>query len=117
MGAIDRIKLTGPFMKHVSGGGILHLNVQDRVTNPDTMKKLILMSLKEGVEHFAVNYGFGVCGNAHTSIVGNSKTCPICGEPIEDYLTRVIGYFSKVSAWGEVRKDYEYPRRKFNQSA
>ncbi|ACV62724.1 Oxygen-sensitive ribonucleoside-triphosphate reductase-like protein [Desulfofarcimen acetoxidans DSM 771] len=117
MGAIDRIKLTGQFMKHVSGGGILHLNVQDRITNPETMKKLILMSLKEGVEHFAINYGFGVCGNGHTTVVGNGRTCLICGGPIQDYLTRVIGYFSKVSAWGEVRKDYEFGRRNFNQSA
>ena len=43
MDTIDRIKLTGRFMKYVSGGGILHLNVQDRVTNTDTIKKLILM--------------------------------------------------------------------------
>ena len=117
MGAIDRIKLTGRFMKLISGGGILHLNVQDRVTNPETVKKLILMCLVEGVEHLAINYGFGICVNGHTAIVGNGKTCPICGDPIEDYLTRVIGYFSKVSAWGEVRKDYEYPRRNFNQGA
>ena len=81
------------------------------------MKKLILMSLKEGVEHLAVNYGFGICVNGHTAIVGNGKLCPICGDTIMDYLTRVIGYFSKVSAWGEVRKDLEYPRRNFNQSA
>ncbi|ACV64597.1 Oxygen-sensitive ribonucleoside-triphosphate reductase-like protein [Desulfofarcimen acetoxidans DSM 771] len=117
MDTIDRIKLTGRFMKYVSGGGILHLNVQDRVTNPDTMKKLILMCLKEGVEHFAVNYGFGICSEGHTSIVGNGKVCPICGKPIDDYLTRVIGYFSKTSSWGDVRKNYEFERRRFNQTA
>ncbi|MBC9786512.1 anaerobic ribonucleoside-triphosphate reductase, partial [Heliobacterium chlorum] len=115
MGTTDRIHLTGRFMKHVSGGGILHLNVQERITDPIIMKKLILISLSEGVEHFAINYGFGVCTGGHTSIVGTGKNCPICGEPIVDYMTRVIGYFTKVSSWGDVRKNYEYPKRQFNE--
>ncbi|MTV50031.1 anaerobic ribonucleoside-triphosphate reductase [Heliobacillus mobilis] len=115
MGTTDRIHLTGRFMKHVSGGGILHLNVQERITDPTIMKKLILISLSEGVEHFAINYGFGVCASGHTSIVGTGNNCPICGQPIVDYMTRVIGYFTKVSSWGDVRKNYEYPKRKFNE--
>ncbi|MTV50905.1 anaerobic ribonucleoside-triphosphate reductase [Heliobacillus mobilis] len=115
MGTTDRIHLTGRFMKHVSGGGILHLNVQVRITDPLIMKKLILISLAEGVEHFAINYGFGVCTSGHTSIVGTGKNCPICGEAIVDYMTRVIGYFTKVSSWGDVRKNYEYSERKFNE--
>ncbi|MBC9786576.1 anaerobic ribonucleoside-triphosphate reductase, partial [Heliobacterium chlorum] len=115
MSTTDRIHLTGRFMKHVSGGGILHLNVQERITDPFIMKKLILISLSEGVEHFAINYGFGVCASGHTSILGTGKNCPICGEPIIDYMTRVIGYFTKVSSWGDIRKNYEYPKRQFNE--
>ncbi|MZP28662.1 anaerobic ribonucleoside-triphosphate reductase [Heliobacterium undosum] len=115
MGTVDRIKLTGRFMKHVSGGGILHLNVQEQITDPYIMKKLILISLSEGIEHFAINYGFGICAHGHMAIVGTGTTCPICGQPITDHLTRVIGYFTRVSSWGDVRKNYEYPKRKFHE--
>ncbi|MTV47875.1 anaerobic ribonucleoside-triphosphate reductase [Heliobacillus mobilis] len=114
MGTMDRIRLTGRFMKHVSGGGILHLNVQERITESVTMERLIRIALTEGVEHFAINYGFGICKEGHTSIVGTGETCPICGFPITDYLTRIIGYFTKVSSWNATRKNYEYPKRKFN---
>ncbi|MCW2279287.1 anaerobic ribonucleoside-triphosphate reductase [Heliophilum fasciatum] len=114
MGIMDRINLTGRFMKHVSGGGILHLNVQERIQDAATMERLIQIALTEGVEHFAINYGFGVCEAGHTSIVGTGTTCPICGAPIQDYLTRIIGYFTKVSSWNATRKNYEYPKRKFN---
>jgi len=110
---MERIKLSGKFMKILSGGGIMHLNVQEKVKNPETMKKLIMVVLKYGVEHFAVNYGFGECENGHTSVVGTEKTCPICAGKITDYYTRVIGYFTRVSSWGEVRREFEYPRRKF----
>lgn len=108
--AIDRIRLTGRFMKHVSGGGIMHLNIENRIDSPEVMERLMRLTLKEGVEHFAVNYGFGVCTESHTSVVGTGKTCPICGARIEDYLTRVIGYFTRVSSWGETRREFEYPK-------
>lgn len=111
--AITRIKLTGRFMRYLSGGGILHYNVQDKITDPAIMRKLIELAVKEGVEHFAINYGFGVCVNGHTSPVGTGKVCPLCGGNITDWFTRVIGYFTKISSWNEVRKNYEYPKRKF----
>lgn len=110
---LERIKLTGKFMSLLSGGGILHLNISDKIQNKYQMRKLIEVALKNGVEHFAVNYGFAVCQEGHVSIAGNSTTCPICGSPIDDYLTRIIGYFTKVSSWNPVRRDVDFPNRKF----
>jgi anaerobic ribonucleoside-triphosphate reductase len=112
--AITRIKLTGKFMRYLSGGGILHLNVQEKIAEPVKMRRLIELAVKEGVEHFAINYGFGICENGHTSPVGTGKTCPLCQGEIVDWFTRVIGYFTKTSSWNEVRREYEYPKRKFN---
>lgn len=110
---IERIELSGRFMNMVSGGGIMHLNIAEQIKDPEQMYKLMVMTLKSGVPHFAVNYGFGICKNGHTTVLGNKDTCPICGEKIDDFLTRIIGYFTKTSSWNDVRKNYEYPRRKF----
>jgi ribonucleoside-triphosphate reductase len=110
---IDRVRLSGRFMKHLSGGGIMHLNIAEQITEPRKMRRLIELATQSGVEHFSLNYGFGICMAGHTSIVGTGKTCPICGAPITDYLTRIIGYFTKVSSWNDTRKNYEYPRRVF----
>lgn len=111
---LERIKLTGKFMNLLSGGGILHLNMSDQIHTKDQMKKLIMVSIENGVEHFAVNYGFANCEDGHVSIAGNATTCPICGKPIVDYLTRVIGYFTKVSSWNNIRREFEFPNRKFS---
>jgi len=100
-------------MEVLSGGGILHLNMQDRIVDQDIMKKLILFSVNNGVGHLAVNYGFGTCENGHTTICGNAVRCPVCSGKIVDHVTRVIGYFSHVSNWGGVRRKYEFPRRVF----
>lgn len=110
---IERIKLSGKFLNMTSGGGILHLNIDEKLRKPEQMKFLIEKALQYGVPHFAINYGFGICENNHTSIVGTKETCPICGAKITDYMTRVIGYFTKISSWNKVRREYEYKRRKF----
>lgn len=110
---LERIKLSGKFMSMISGGSILHLNVSDQIHTKEQMKKLITVALVNGVEHFAVNYGFAICAEGHVSIAGNTTTCPVCGGDIVDYLTRIIGYFTKVSSWNAVRKVFEFPIRKF----
>jgi len=109
----DRVKLDGQFSKILTGGGITHLNVSERLRHPAQMKKLIRFAIESGCEHFAVNYGFGECTDGHVNVVGNSESCPECGKSIEDYYTRVIGYFVPVSSWHKTRREWEYPRRKF----
>ncbi len=110
----ERIQLSGKFMDLLSGGGIVHLNVKERITDPSVMKHLIEFSVANGVSHLAINYGFGRCIDGHTTVCGNSTTCPQCGKDIVSWMTRVIGYFSIVANWNKVRREYEFPRREFS---
>ena len=52
----ERIKLDGAFSKVLTGGGISHLNLGERLTHENQMKKLIEYAIKYGCEHFAINY-------------------------------------------------------------
>jgi ribonucleoside-triphosphate reductase len=109
----ERVKLDGHFSKALTGGGITHLNVSERLKTPSQMKKLIMFAIKSGCEHFAINYGFGICKNEHINVVGNTGTCPTCGDEIVDYLSRIVGYFVSVSSWNKTRRKWEFVRRKF----
>jgi len=111
----ERIQLTGQFQDILSGGGILHINMQDQIKDPADMKHLIEYSVKNGVSHFAVNYGFGKCENGHTTVCGNSNICAICGAPITDHYTRIVGYFTHVDSWNSTRREFEFPRRVFGE--
>ena len=51
----ERIELTGKFMEILSGGGILHLNIPEAITDPEIMKKLIEYCVLHGVTHIAVD--------------------------------------------------------------
>jgi ribonucleoside-triphosphate reductase len=110
----ERIELTGKFQDILSGGGILHLNIQDRITDPSVMKHLIEYAVSKGVSHMAVNYGFGECEQGHVTVCGNSDTCSICNGKILSHMTRIVGYFTKTESWSKSRREYEFPRRVFS---
>ena len=110
---MDRLETEGKYMSILSGGAITHINVLSKIYSPEKMYKLMLMAMSLGVEHFAINYGFCECAMGHISIGGNQMDiCPICGEPITDQYTRVVGFFTKVSKWSPTRKA-EFKKRSF----
>ena len=111
----ERIKITGKFCDIMSGGSILHINLMEKIKDPDTMKKLIEYAVKNGVSHFAVNYAFGTCENGHITVCGNSTVCPICSGKITDWMTRIVGYYTHISSWSPTRRDWEFPRREFGE--
>lgn len=109
----DRVQITGKFMEILSGGGILHLNFDGKIAVPITMKNIIEYCVQNGVTHLAINYGFGTCENGHTTVCGNTKICPVCQGEIKEWMTRIVGYFTKTTSWNKTRREFEFPNRQF----
>ena len=76
------------------------------------MKRLIEYTILCGCEHFAVNYNYCLCANKHVAIAGPSKACPLCGAEVIEQYTRIVGYYTPVSAWNKGRRQ-EHGRRVF----
>ncbi len=109
----DRIAVSGRLMDIMSGGAILHLNFQEQIKDPEITKKLIKYLVSKGVSHAAINYSFGTCERGHTTVCGSIQVCPECGAFVAEHLTRVVGYFTKVSSWNKTRRVWEFPKRRF----
>ena len=109
----ERMKKDGFYNLKLSGGGIVHFNLGERPTKTQ-IKKLINFAVESGCEHFALNALYCMCENRHASF-GENKTCPVCGGEIIDKLTRVVGFFTPVSSWNTIRKNWEFPKRKFKR--
>lgn len=112
---VDRVKLDGQFSRVLTGGGISHLNIGERLTSVNQMKRLIEYTVECGCEHFAVNYNYCMCSQDHVTIAGPSQQCPICASPITEQYTRVVGFYTKVSAWNKGRR-VEHGKRYFANS-
>lgn len=109
-----RAELDGALNRYYSGGGISHLNIGSSVSQ-EQCEQLVRYAIKVGLEHFALNCVFSKCPKQHVTI-GKSDVCQICGETIEDFMTRVVGYFTKISDWAKVRREFEFPRRKWGKA-
>ena len=107
----ERMEIDGKYNKLITGGGIVHAMIGERVT-PLQAEELIKYAISCGCEHFALNAVYSQCENSHTSF-GKNEICPICGAKIIDYLTRVVGFFVPVSNWDKVRRTWEFERRTF----
>lgn len=110
---LNRILLQGMFDNLMTGGAVLHLNVAERIENVEDLEKLVRQSIKKGVIYQAVNYVINVCEDGHVSVSRDAQICPVCGKPITDKLTRVVGFLTNSKNWHKTRREYDFPERKF----
>ena len=45
--------------------------------------------------------------------VGHSDKCSICNSDIINSFTRVVGFLTNTKNWNKVRREEDYPNRKF----
>lgn len=107
---LKRIEVQGMLDKHFSGGAICHLTTGERLTSELTMKQLIRHVAKKGVIYWAVNFTLAMCEKGHMT-VGKSKVCSVCGAPITNFFTRVVGFLTNTKNWHEVRRTEDFPNR------
>ena len=107
----ERMELDGYYGNYLTGGGIVHFNLGEKTT-PQQNKELIKFAVKSNAQHFALNIAYSECVEGHVTLGKNDK-CPICGKDITDYMTRVVGFLTRLSRWNSVRRDWEFPKRKF----
>lgn len=105
----DRLKIDGKYNQLLTGGGIVHTTIGEKVT-PKQAENLIKYAIKVGCEHFALNSVYCKCKENHVNL-GRLQVCPVCGKSIIDYMTRVVGMFTRVSQWEKERREWEFPKR------
>lgn len=108
----ERLEADGKYNQLLSGGGIVHAQIQSSVT-PTQAKNIILHAVECGCEHFALNTVYSQCQDCKTVVKGNIEVCPKCGSKHFLHYSRIIGYFTVVENWNPMRRDWEFPRRKF----
>jgi len=99
---LDRMRYAGELDSFFTGGAITHLNIEKELSE-QAIITMVTMAGLAGMTHFAPTHIYSECVNKHNSI-GKRNVCPICGEKITDFITRIIGYFVPLSSWNKHRK-------------
>ncbi len=107
---LNRIKYSGMFDKKVSGGAILHINIDSPFRNEEESWNMVNLVAQMGVVYFAFNQKISVCEEGHAFY---GEKCPRCGKTKSDEYLRIVGYLVPVKSFNKVRQKEEYPNRVF----
>ena len=100
----DRVKLSGAYDSQCSGGSIMHITIDSKVSK-ETMKDFVISTLGAGVKYFAFNYKINQCKDCSHIFVGEHEVCPECGSKELEKFTRVVGFLTKISQWSQTRQE------------
>jgi ribonucleoside-triphosphate reductase len=107
----DKFDVDGKYNKLLTGGGIVHAQIGEKVT-PKQAEQIIEYAVKSGCEHFALN-GVYTEFEDGTTIFGRYENHPISGSNKKEWYTRIVGFFTPVSSWNKIRREWEFSRRTF----
>lgn len=117
-----RIRLVADLDKYMSGGSILHININEEVGDPETFVEMAKAMYKMGVVYFAYNKLLAFCNDCdHTfttdkeTFDANNVTCPECGSHNTECALRIVGFIRKFKSWSSERQA-EGKQRKFYHS-
>lgn len=103
----------GRLASMLTGGGIVHYSLGEQVT-PLQAKYIVEKAMEQKVEHYSLNPVYSICENDHYTF-GKHTVCPKCQAKIPEgnYLTRTVGFFTKVSDWSEPKRKGDFARRTY----
>lgn len=106
----EKCRLGSLFDKKCGGGCIAHINIENRFPNEESAWKMLNYVASQGVIYFAFTTKINVCESKHAFI--SEKNCPVCGKPINDTYSRVVGFYVPVSSYQKIRKR-EFDKRRW----
>lgn len=106
----EKCRLGRLFDAKCGGGCIAHIDIENRFPTFEAAWDALNYVASNGVIYFAFTTKINVCSHKH-AFMGTS-TCPICGEPIADQYSRVVGFYVPTSSFQKARKE-EFKSRKW----
>ena len=105
----EKCRLGNLFDKKCGGGCIAHINIDGRFPTKEAAWNALNYVASSGVIYSAFTGKIGTCANRHASI--GTRTCPVCGQPIVDTWSRVVGFYTPTSSYQKIRKKEWSDRR------
>lgn len=110
--------------KKYTGGTVLHLYMNERVSSSAACKALVRRALSTfSLPYISITPTFSICPT-HGYLAGEHVTCPRCAaarpeaEPVEcEVWTRVMGYFRPVKSFNIGKKGEYAQRQMFTETA
>jgi len=112
MNPIDRVRREGLFHPLIEAGSITHIWLGEARPDSAALAEFVMNTFRYTQnDQIAFSPEFTSCLDCGRTSRGLAATCSYCGSTHVDGITRITGYFTKVSSWnkgklGELRDRY-----------
>ena len=101
---IERVKREGKFHDMIEAGALTHVWLADSHPSGESVSDFVQKTYhhsRNAQIAFSPEFTACRCGRTTRGLV---EVCPYCGSAEVDFITRVTGYFSRVSGWNKGKK-------------
>jgi ribonucleoside-triphosphate reductase (formate) len=112
---VERVQKQSKFHPLIKAGAIIHIWLGEHQPPPASIRKFVEKIFWDtDAAQVAFSPEFTVCNSCSRTSRGLSAECPQCGSEDTYGITRIVGYYSKVSTWnkgklGELRERRRTP--------
>jgi len=102
---IDRVKIEGKFHDLIEAGALTHVWLGESQPAKESIANFVVKTFRNTRNaQIAFSPEFTTCNSCFKTSRGLRQTCPHCGSEAVDHITRVTGYFTKISSWNKGKK-------------
>ncbi|MBW1709346.1 MAG: anaerobic ribonucleoside-triphosphate reductase [Deltaproteobacteria bacterium] len=112
MNPVERIKLEGLFHPLIEAGAITHIWLGEAQPSAESLANFVTKTFRwTKNDQVAFSPEFTSCRKCYRTARGLLDECPYCGSTDLEGITRITGYFTKLSSWnkgklGELKDRY-----------
>ncbi len=109
---IERVRQEGLFHPLIEAGALTHIWLGEAKPSKTSLANFVIKTFRNTQnDQIAFSPEFTTCNTCHRTSRGLHSLCLYCGSKEVDGITRITGYFTKLSSWnkgkiGELRNRY-----------
>jgi ribonucleoside-triphosphate reductase len=99
---IDRVRKEGLFHPLIEAGSLTHIWLGESRPSKESLANFVIKVFRQSQnDQIAFSPEFTTCTTCGRTGRGLSSQCPYCGSTEVEGITRITGYFTKVSSWNK----------------
>jgi len=112
MNPIERVRQEGLFHPLIEAGALTHIWLGEARPSKESLANFVIKTFQQTRnDQIAFSPEFTTCNACNRTSRGLRSSCSYCGSEEVDGITRITGYFTKLSSWnkgkiGELRNRY-----------
>lgn len=102
---IERVRQEGLFHPLIEAGSLTHVWLGEAKPSRESLANFVIKTFQKTLnDQIAFSPEFTTCNTCNQTSRGLKESCPYCGSTHVDGITRITGYFTKVSSWNKGKK-------------